>query len=383
MSGGSDGGGLAQSALRGSMADLFEEVVRLRREGIPAALATIVGTRGSTPGRETMRLLVLEDGTFLGTVGGGCLEAEVYETAQEVLVDEQPRTLQFRLTEHDSPDSGLLCGGEVTVFVEPITTPTLWIYGGGHVSKALCQVATLAGFRVTVTDDRDSYAGSERFPEAAATVAAPYSETAAGMPLRANSYVIVVTRGHKEDGVVLQALYERWKVGERPRFLGMIGSKTKRAVLFRHLRDAGVDDEEFFAAIRSPVGLCIGARSHEEIAVAVVGELISVRRTGADAAEAWRLRSRSGAAPARTVDLGADHGLDAATDEVDGGSAPVTRAEPELTPGRSGGRCPAVVTRPVGAQSTDRRSQPPLPSRRCPAPLPSRQCAGIMSDPSA
>ncbi|MBK8975720.1 MAG: XdhC family protein [Planctomycetes bacterium] len=287
------------------MADLFEEIVRLRREGVPAALATIVATRGSTPGRETMRLLVLEDGRFLGTVGGGCLEAEVYETAREVLRDEQPRTLQFRLTEHDSPDSGLLCGGEVTVFVEPITTPALWIFGGGHVSRALCTVATLAGFRVTVADDRDVFAGRERFPEASATLARPYAEAVAELPLRANTYVVVVTRGHREDGAVLRALYERWRAGERPRFLGMIGSKTKRAVLFRHLREDGVDDDAFFDAIRSPVGLCIGARSHEEIAVAVVGELISVRRTGQDAAAGWRERRRAGGAPAVVVDLDA------------------------------------------------------------------------------
>ncbi len=282
--------------------DLFEQIVRVRREGIPAALATIVATRGSTPGRETMRLLVLEDGTFLGTVGGGCLEAEVYETAKLVLADEQPRTLQFRLTEHDSPDSGLLCGGEVTVFVEPLTTPALWIFGGGHVSRALCQVATLAGFRVTVVDDRANYASRERFPEAAATVSAAFDATVERMPLRANTFVVVVTRGHKDDAVVLRALAKRAAGGERARFLGMIGSKTKRVVLFRHLRDEGVDPE-FLTSIRSPVGLCIGAKSHEEIAVAVVGELISVRRTGADAAEAWRTRKRSArGAPAAAPD---------------------------------------------------------------------------------
>ena len=132
--------------------DIFEEIVRLRAEGIPAALATIVGTRGSTPGRATMRLLVLADGTFLGTVGGGCLEAEVYDAALEVLAEEKPQSLQFRLTEKDSPDSGLMCGGEVTIFVEPITTPVLWIFGGGHVSKALCQVAALAGSSKGWTD---------------------------------------------------------------------------------------------------------------------------------------------------------------------------------------------------------------------------------------
>jgi xanthine dehydrogenase accessory factor len=272
-------------------ADLFEEICRVRREGIPAALATIVATRGSTPGREAMRLLVQEDGTFLGTVGGGCLEAEVYEAAKEVIRDEMTRTLSFRLTEFGSPDSGLLCGGEVTVFVEPITTPSLWIFGGGHVSKALCQVATMAGFRVTVTDDRDTFANRERFPWAAAAVAAPFPETAANMPLRANTYAVIVTRGHKEDGQVLEALAARAARGERAKFLGMIGSKTKRVVLFKHLRAAGVG-EDFLASVRSPVGLCIGARSHEEIAVAVVGELIQVRRLGQDSGAAWEQRRR-------------------------------------------------------------------------------------------
>lgn len=274
--------------------DILEEVVRLRREGIPAAMATIVGTRGSTPGRESMRLLVLEDGTFLGTVGGGCLEAEVYEAAREVLREEMPRTLTFRLNEFDSPDSGLLCGGEVTIFVEPVTTPTLWIFGGGHVSKALCQVATLAGFGVTVVDDREDYASAERFPQAAETVVQPYPEAIQQMPIRANTYVVIVTRGHKEDGVVLAALARRAAAGESPRFLGMIGSKTKRSVLFRQLRGDGVA-EDFLTSVRSPVGVCLGARTHEEIAVAVVGELISVRRRGEDAAASWRGHKRRSA----------------------------------------------------------------------------------------
>jgi xanthine dehydrogenase accessory factor len=269
--------------------DIFEEIVRLRRHGIPAALATIVATRGSTPGREAMRLLVLDDGTFLGTVGGGCLEAEVYEAAKEVIRNEMPRTLSFRLTEFGAPDSGLLCGGEVTVFVEPITTPVLWIFGGGHVSKALCQVAALAGFAVTVTDDRATFASAERFPWARQVVAAPLADTVATLPLRANTYIVIVTRGHKEDGQVLAALAARAARGEHAKFLGMIGSKTKRVVLFRHLQQAGVD-AGFLQTVRSPVGLCVGARSHEEIAVAVVGELIQVRRTGANAAAGWEAR---------------------------------------------------------------------------------------------
>ncbi len=277
--------------------DIFEEIVRLRREGTPAALATIVQTRGSTPGQETMRLLVLQDGTFLGTVGGGCLEAEVYEAAKEVIRDENPRTLKFRLAKHDSPDSGLLCGGEVTIFVEPITTPQLTIFGGGHVSNALVRVANMAGFRVAITDDRATYARRDRFPEAASVTCQEYVQTVAEMPIQANSYAVIVTRGHQEDGVVLEAFAQRWEQGCRLKFLGMIGSKTKRAVLFRHLREAGVA-EEFLQAVRSPVGLCLGARTHEEIAVAVVGELISVRRLGQDAGQAWRDR------PSRKVRAG-------------------------------------------------------------------------------
>jgi len=271
--------------------DIFEEVVRLRREGIPAALATIVGTRGSTPGRTTMRLLVLADGTFLGTVGGGCLEAEVYDTALLVLADDQPRSLTFRLTEQDSPDSGLMCGGEVTIFVEPITTPALWIFGGGHVSKALCQVAALAGFRTTVVDDRAGFSNAERFPEAGATVTQAFPEAVAAMPIRANSYAIVVTRGHREDGVVLEALGRRFAAGERLRFLGMIGSRTKQALLWKHLREAGIADE-FLASVRTPMGAYLGGRSHEEIAVSVVAELIAVRRLGHDLAATWNERKR-------------------------------------------------------------------------------------------
>lgn len=275
--------------------DIFEEIVRLRAAGIPAALATIVGTRGSTPGRATMRLLVLADGTFLGTVGGGCLEAEVYDAALQVLADEKPQSLKFRLTEKDSPDSGLMCGGEVTIFVEPITTPVLWIFGGGHVSKALSQVASLAGFRVTVVDDRDAYATAERFPEAHSTLTASMPDAVAQMPIQQNSYAVVVTRGHKEDGIVLEAFSKRFAAGEKLRFLGMIGSKTKQALLWKHLTGSGVGSD-FLDSVRTPMGAYLGGRTHEEIAVSVVAELIAVRRLGHDLQASWSERDE---APAR------------------------------------------------------------------------------------
>ncbi|MEE2888789.1 MAG: XdhC/CoxI family protein [Planctomycetota bacterium] len=290
--------------------DIFEEIVNLRRAGVPAALATIVGTRGSTPGQESMRLLVKEDGTFLGTVGGGCLEAEVYEAGLQVIREEVSRTLTFRLTQKDSPDSGLLCGGEVTVFIESITIPKLIVFGGGHVSSALCRVASQAGFHVSITDDRESYARADRFPEAAEVFARDFDATVADLSLQANTYIVIVTRGHKEDGRVLHELARRFEAGDQPKFLGMIGSRTKRAVLFRQLREAGVD-EAFLETVRSPVGVLIGARSHDEIAVSIVAELIAVRRLGQDSEAAWAARP-----PRRARQLGGSGADSSSVDEA-------------------------------------------------------------------
>ncbi|MCA8972225.1 MAG: XdhC family protein [Planctomycetes bacterium] len=263
------------------MTDIFEEIVRLRRDGTPAALATIIATRGSTPGRETMRLLVRADGTFLGTVGGGCLEAEVYETAKSVLRDEKARTLHFRLTEFESPENGLLCGGEVTVFIEALSTPTLLVFGGGHISRILAHVAHLAGFRVEIAEDRDEFATTERFPEAARLHVGSMRELGETLPLGPTCYVVVVTRGHKGDGEVLEGLAKRATSSaeiDHPRYLGMIGSKVKRVVLFKKLMQDHAVPEAWLSAVRSPVGLDIGARSHEEIAIAIVAEMIQVRR---------------------------------------------------------------------------------------------------------
>ncbi len=257
------------------MSDIFQEIVRLQSQGIPAAMATIVETKGSTPGRATMRLLVREDGTFLGTVGGGCLEAEVYEAAQRVIREEKPETLSFKLTEFDSPDNGLLCGGIVTIFVEPLVTPNLIVFGGGHISRVLCQVATLAGFRVEILEDREDFCTKERFPEAEAFRVGEMRELGRGLEIGANAYVVIVTRGHKGDGEALAGL---WEQKAQPRYLGMIGSRTKKKVLFDKMRAEEGVSEDWLGKIRTPVGLAIGARSHEEISISIVAEMIGVRR---------------------------------------------------------------------------------------------------------
>ena len=254
--------------------NLFEEIVRLGREGEACALCTIVKTAGSTPGKTTMKMLVRGDGTFLGTVGGGCLEAEVLEAALASMKDELPRTLAFALNERDYPDSGLLCGGRLEIFVEPIVEPRLVLFGGGHVSAAIARLARGIGFHVTIADDREEFAAPARHPEANETRCAPFAELARGIAPATGQYLIACTRGHDQDGEVLRALHA---AGCRPRYLGMIGSRAKKVQLFEKLEAAGVD-AEFLATVRTPMGLPIGARTHEEIAVSVAAELIQVRR---------------------------------------------------------------------------------------------------------
>lgn len=256
------------------MLDIFEEIARMRANGERGALATVISTRGSTPGRETMRLLVRESGSFAGTVGGGCVEAEVVELARAVIADETPRRETFRLTESATGASGLLCGGEIEVFVEPITMPTLLLFGAGHVSRDLCDIAARAGFRVTVADDRASFANADRFPLAQRVVAAPTFEACfEKLPVTRSTYCVVVTRGHAMDLECTDfALHS-----EAP-YVGLIGSRVKVKAVLGRLRDGGRLDGVDLARLHAPIGLDLGGGTHGEIAVAVVAELIAHRR---------------------------------------------------------------------------------------------------------
>src|SRR3989454_8695740 len=145
--------------------DLFEEIVKLRREGRRAALATIVHTNGSIPSYESSRMLVREDGTIAGTIGGGCVEAEVWAAAKDVIRGEAPRKMTFSLNSEANYDNGLICGGTLEIFVEPILPqPVLYILGGGHVSMALAHAVHTAGFAIGVIDHRESFANPQRVP---------------------------------------------------------------------------------------------------------------------------------------------------------------------------------------------------------------------------
>jgi xanthine dehydrogenase accessory factor len=258
--------------------DLFEEIVKMRRAGQRGALATIVHTNGSIPSYESSRMLVREDGSLVGTVGGGCVEADVWAAAKEVMQKESPRKMVFNLNNEASYDNGLICGGTVEIFVEPILPqPIVYLFGGGHVSMAMAKAAHSAGFGVGVVDDRDAFANRQRFPMAQ-EVFTSYDDAFSKIQPNPSTYLVIVTRGHKEDMRVLA-----WAVRTEARYVGMIGSKRKVLSVYKALEKEGYRPEEF-ERVYAPMGLEIGALSPEEIAISIVAELIAVRRNAAAAA---------------------------------------------------------------------------------------------------
>jgi xanthine dehydrogenase accessory factor len=258
--------------------DLFEEIVRMKRAGERGALATIVHTNGSIPSYESSRMLVREDGSMAGTIGGGCVEAEVWAAAKEVIQLEQPRKMIFNLNQDAAYDAGLICGGTLEIFVEPILPqPVLHIFGGGHISLAVARAANAAGFAIGVTDDRATFANAERFPMAG-EIYTSYQEAFEKLRPNASHYLLIVTRGHKDDMRVLA-----WAARTGARYIGMIGSKRKVLSVYKALEQEGFSPEEF-ARVHAPVGLDIGALAPEEIAVSITAELIAVRRNAQNVA---------------------------------------------------------------------------------------------------
>jgi xanthine dehydrogenase accessory factor len=253
--------------------DVFDELVRLRNLGQKCALATIVQVRGSIPGFQSAKLLVREDGSMVGTIGGGCVEAEVWNAAREVMETGTPRNMSFSLGQDAAYDNGLICGGQLEVFVECIAPqPAALIFGGGHISKSLSKVLDLAGFRVSVIDNREAFANKGRFPEATEVHAAEYEDIFPALAVNEQSYIVIVTRGHRDDMRVL-----RWAVTTRARYIAMIGSKRKTISVVKELEKEGIP-RSVFEKVSAPMGLEIGAVSPEEIAISVAAEMIAVRR---------------------------------------------------------------------------------------------------------
>lgn len=344
--------------------NIFKEICRSLASEKRTMLATIIATSGSTPAAAESKMIIFPDegARAIGTVGGGCLDANIIVAVKDDPTILHARTMSFQLND-DTGDTGLNCGGTVTVFLEPLNAAMMPVYekivqmretaedcslittvkegcpaqktlmgmegnvlagsqlpederaairdklsaiirtetvgrislasgeqmiefirspahvmifGGGHVGKAVSRCAALAGFRITVVDDRRAFANKERFPEADKVLCESFEVAFSRVNVTSSTYVVIVTRGHRHDELVLEKALQY-----RPAYIGMIGSKRKVLVVFEHLTTRGVSPE-LLSHVHAPIGLSIGARTAEEIGVSVVAELIAVRRNAID-----------------------------------------------------------------------------------------------------
>jgi xanthine dehydrogenase accessory factor len=353
-----------------SIHPVLQEADKLLAKGEPFVLATVVRTKGSTPQKPGAKLLVRRDGTAVGTLGGGCIEADVWAEAKTILErDAGAQLRRFVLNEEIAAKDGLVCGGNMDILIDPLaarpqeapylheivaacegkgdrvlatlvepgasggkagdklfvredgstegslgsaaldelaiettrevmprgqirwiegqdgakvfvegfTVPmTVVIAGGGHVGKAVYTVAAFAGMKVIMIDDRPAFANGERFPLAEQVIVAPFDEGIRSLDLGPTHCVLVATRGHKLDDVALLAAAQ-----SNAGYVGLLGSRRKAVMIFRDLLRQGVSQERV-ASIRAPVGLDLGGRTPEEIAVSIVAEIIAHKhgRTG-------------------------------------------------------------------------------------------------------
>jgi len=255
---------------------VYREVEEALQRGEAVALVTILESKGSTPQKAGAKMVVSRDGRLRGTVGGGCVEAEILWRARQAIENRKAEILSYDYNAEEE-ENGLICGGSVTVFIEPVLpAPRVFMVGAGHVAQPLSTIAKLAGFEVIVLDDRIKYANRDRFPHADVVEAGSIPELAAKFSYGDNAYVVIVTRGHTSDEEALRTFIQY-----ETAYLGLIGSVAKIEKIFRRLERDGVSREKL-ERVHSPIGLDLGGGSPGEIAVSIVAELIAVRhrRTG-------------------------------------------------------------------------------------------------------
>ena len=259
--------------------EIFAAIGEALTRGDEVALITIVSSNGSTPQRVGAKMLVFADGRTVGTIGGGCYENDALLKAREALRTRKAIRAKYDLNDDFAEDTGLVCGGQMEVFIEPLEAPpALYVFGAGHVGFYVARLASDAGFEVHVVDDRAAFANRERFPEAAEVVVEDIPTWLASTTLPSAAYAVIVTRGHRHDLDALQAL------ASRPlRYLGLIGSRAKVARIYEQLLALGQTTLEDLSHVHAPIGLDIGAVTPQEIAVSIVAELVAVRRGRATA----------------------------------------------------------------------------------------------------
>ncbi|MGE3275672.1 MAG: XdhC family protein [Vicinamibacterales bacterium] len=276
--------------------EVFAALGEALTRGEEVALVTIVRVNGSTPQRVGAKMLVYADGRIVGTIGGGCYENESLWKAREAIKNRKAVTVKYELNDDFAEENGLVCGGQMEVFIEPIeAAPSLYVFGAGHVGYYLGRMAQEAGFQLHVIDDRAQFANRERFPDAAGVVVDDIPAWLARTELPSTAYAVIVTRGHRHDLDAMRALAPR-----DLRYIGLIGSRAKVSRLYEGLLAEGAVTADQLARVHAPIGLDLGAVTPQEIAVSILAELIAVRRGRAEAISAASLKWTPKLSPAQT-----------------------------------------------------------------------------------
>lgn len=249
-----------------------QALIEVLQNNKPAALATVVKTRGASPRNAGAKMLVYPDGSIVGSVGGGEMEMRVIAAAKDALRDGQPCYLDMTLSNEQRGDP-LICGGEMEIFVEPLAlAPTMVLVGAGHIGVAVAQLAKTLGFHVVVLDDRPEFVTAENFPYADERIVGDIVEKIKEIEITPQTYIVFVTRAHTLDAALLGAV-----VDKPAAYIGMLGSKKRVLTVMEMLKQKGVS-ETALARVHAPIGLEIHAETPQEIAVSILAEVIQVKR---------------------------------------------------------------------------------------------------------
>lgn len=252
--------------------EINKQIAELITEGRAFVSATLVETKGSAPRDIGAKMVIFPDGSILGTIGGGNFEKMVIDDGLALSKSDSSHLLKkYRFEEKGTDSTGMFCGGEALVFLELFSkAQTLYIFGGGHVGRDLAKIALGLNFRIVVIDDRADVLNQYQKP--VKTILTDANFNSDFPKVDKDSYVVIVTHGHKCDKEVLAKV-----ITKDCAYIGMIGSKTKIAKTFEQLGEEGISKAKL-AKVHSPIGLDIGAEGPCEIAVAIAAEIIAVKR---------------------------------------------------------------------------------------------------------
>jgi len=261
---------------------VYEALLNAQQQSIPAALATIIETNGSMPRHAGSKMLIYEDGTFVGTVGGGAMESLVIKEGLQSLMDRQSRTKTYALNNLEDGDPGI-CGGTATIFIEPLgISPTLLIIGGGHVGKALAELGKWAGYRVILSDDREAFCNDVYAPGLDGYIVCKPAELVEHVTINSQTYIAAVTRGLPIDIHLFPPL-----LATSVPYIGLIGSRRRWAITAKALKEEhGITDQQL-SRVRSPIGLELEAETPKEIALSILAEIVMIRRGGTGEPMKW------------------------------------------------------------------------------------------------